>query len=179
MFWKGGVSPVFSFFIMSVFLIFVISSLLPCHSRPVIFRSSSFLVIPVPSISFVIPRLDRGIPRLPDQVRQWQREKSLDPDISLIYPRNALRPRTTLVWMPGLNPNMTEKTSKTERKKEWQKGLCSPPAPCLYKIFGTSFAYKFCITNRLNKICRLYKSVVINRRFKWYWQLLINGKNFC
>ncbi len=34
------------FFIMSVFLIFVISSLLPCHSRPVIFRSSSFLVIP-------------------------------------------------------------------------------------------------------------------------------------
>ena len=155
MFRKGGVSPVFSFFIISVFLIFVISSLLPCHSRPVIFRSSSFLVIPrlFSLSSFSCFFSLSSFPGLTGESKD---------------PRNALRPRTTLVWMPGLNPNMTEKTSKTERKKEWQKGLCSPPAPCLYKIFGTSFAYKFCITNRLNKICRLYKSVVINRRFKWY-----------
>ena len=162
---------------MSVFLI---SSLLPCHIRPVIFRSSSFLVIPVPSISFVIPRLDRGIPRLPDQVRQWQREKGLDRGIYKgAIPRDASCLRMTLVWMPGLNPNMTEKNEHDRKKKEWQKGLCTPPVLCLYKIFGTLFAYKFCITNRLNKICRLYKKVVINRRFKWYWQLLINGKNFC
>jgi len=55
----------------------------PKHDNclPVIFRLSSFLVIPVPSISFVIPRLDRGIPRLPDQVRQWQWEKGLDTEI--------------------------------------------------------------------------------------------------
>ena len=79
----------------------------PKHDNclPVIFRLSSFLVIPVPSISFVIPRLDRGIPRLPDRVRQWQREKSLEPDISLIDPRDALRPRMTLGETLGLNPN--------------------------------------------------------------------------
>ena len=148
---------------MSVFLIFVISSLLPCHSRPVIFRSSSFLVIPrlfslssFPGLTgeskdprnalrlpeddkeknTVIPWLDRGIPRLPDQVRQWQREKSLDPDISLIYPRNALRPRTTLVWMPGLNPNMTEKTSKTERKKNGKKDYALLPLPVCTKFLA-------------------------------------------
>ena len=157
---------------MSIFLIFVISSLLPCHSRPVIFRSSSFLVIPrlfslssfscffslssFPGLTgeskdprnalrlpeddkeknTVIPVLDRGIPRLPDQVRQWQREKSLDPDISLIYPRNALRPRTTLVWMPGLNPNMTEKTSKTGRKKNGKKDYALLPCSVCTKFLA-------------------------------------------